>query len=67
MREVRGQLLNRPVEARERVVVLAVGGSPFGFERRQIVRAARHVQRPTSPSTGLLAFAYSFRGMRPDM
>ena len=43
MRKVGGELLNRPVEARQRLVVLTIGGSPFGFERCEIVRVVWHV------------------------
>ena len=66
LRKIGRQLLDGAIEPRQRLVVGAVGGLPFGLQRLEIVRAVRHAQRPTRPSTGLLAFAYILRGMRPD-
>ena len=42
LRKVGGQLLDRAIEARQRVVVGAVGGRALGLERLEIVRALRH-------------------------
>src|SRR6185436_19338603 len=59
VREVGRELLNDPIEPRQRVVVFAVRRLAFRLERREIV-GTRHLrnQRPTRPSTGLLALAY---------
>src|SRR5207244_1748250 len=66
LRNVGRNVLDRRVETGERLVVLAVGGRPLRLQALQIVRTFRHAnQRPTRPSTGLLAVAYSLRGMRP--
>jgi hypothetical protein len=47
MGKVGRQLLNGAIEARERLVVLAVGGLSFSFERSEIVFLPQCSRGPT--------------------
>ena len=62
---LRTGLLHGRLDADEKEIIMR------RFQRGEIVRMGHRlrvpsIQRPTMPSTGLLAFAYIFRGMRPD-
>ncbi len=72
MRQI-GKAEERAVEPRQRFVVAAVGAFPLFLEPFEVVFGDRpgHAvrvahERPTTPSSGLLADAYIRRAMRPD-